>query len=662
MSKKFFPYVRACLLLAVCVSLSFLAACEKRQTGPEEVPVLVASPSTIQVGEVTTFTVKSGDRDVTAEAVITEVSSGVTVRNASWVAQTSGSYTFEAVWHEMTSKRISVTVLDAEPIEEECELTFAPQDVASEIGVFAYDTGAEVLDESARPNFLFNQKVSAVGAYEPVMLWPDESETHLSFMAYAPYATGENRIMITTDENTSGAPMLKYTLSPTDSHRDILLATAMDRMRDKEPVALKFHSLMSKIGFKIKGQGETVTKIAVRGIQVEGEIALNTVLSKEEISPWKLNAEHSMDEYELILTDPDGVVATGEMTNVTAEAGYLYIFPQNIFYTARIVVTVDGKELGFPFDGLAQFRAGEEYLIEIDIPGDKPLDYTDNAMASFLLAPTDVASADNVSYADATAECEAAGYRLPTYNEGLQILFFMNGIEGHNYRGATYWTSTMSREAGVGDGNAMGYNIVPWLATYMPIEGVTAGRCVRSAPQGKHYPYVDTSDPEGPIIVCRDADGGVSPSAWQDFYGAEMAVFHEFWETTPDHDYQSGYDRLSPKMQVANFDAAEGEIPFADWVCPEGWRKPTMQELAFIYSVGGAEKASYGADNVPAVDTPLYSVEGFTPFKPAHYWAASMSAGRGGRNPSSWSFAITGRNGLGNSVNGSYVRCVRDVE
>lgn len=44
-------------------------------------------------------------------------------------------------------------------------------------------------------------------------------------------------------------------------------------------------------------------------------------------------------------------------------------------------------------------------------------------MASFLLAPTDVASADNVSYADATAECEAAGYRLPTYNEGLQILF-----------------------------------------------------------------------------------------------------------------------------------------------------------------------------------------------------------------------------------------------
>lgn len=86
-------------------------------------------------------------------------------------------------------------------------------------------------------------------------------------------------------------------------------------------------------------------------------------------------------------------------------------------------MTVDGKELGFPFDGLAQFRAGEEYLIEIDIPGDKPLDYTDNAMASFLLAPTDVASADNVSYADATAECEAAGYRLPTYNEGLQILF-----------------------------------------------------------------------------------------------------------------------------------------------------------------------------------------------------------------------------------------------
>lgn len=60
---------------------------------------------------------------------------------------------------------------------------------------------------------------------------------------------------------------------------------------------------------------------------------------------------------------------------------------------------------------------GQEYTIDLVIPGSKPLDYTDNAMPAFLLAPVDAA--------DAKSACEASGYRLPTYNEGLMILFHM---------------------------------------------------------------------------------------------------------------------------------------------------------------------------------------------------------------------------------------------
>lgn len=140
----------------------------------------------------------------------------------------------------------------------------------------------------------------------------------------------------------------------------------------------------------------------------------------------------STTEYELKLKCDAGqeyATASETMTDVTAEGGHLYLIPQNITYNARIVVTVDGTKLGFPFEDLFQLLPGQEYTIDLVIPGSKPLDYTDNAMPAFLLAPVDAAEAANVSWADAKSACEASGYRLPTYNEGLMILFYMNGME-----------------------------------------------------------------------------------------------------------------------------------------------------------------------------------------------------------------------------------------
>lgn len=454
--------------------------------------------------------------------------------------------------------------------------------------------------------------------------------------------------------------------SATDCHTDICLATPVLDIRNRqEAVGLEFRSVMSKIGFRIKGQGNKVSNIAVRGIQWQGEIALNA--DDQGSMTWTQVLDFSTTEYQAKLNYDEGhdyVTATETMTDVTAKDGYLYLIPQNITYNARIVVTVDGDKLGFPFVDMAQILPGKEYIIDLEIPGNKLLDYTDNAMPAFLLAPTDAAEAANIDWNDAKAACEASGYRLPTYNEGLMTLFYMNGIEGNNLRFASYWTSTTSLEDPTGE-SAMGYNIMPWMGLYMPKAGITAARCVKDVPEGgKKYPYVDSTLPDGPVIVSRDNDGGVIPSAFNVLYDAERPVFHENWTTTPDHDGNTDADRISRKLQVANTDATAGKVVWSGFSCPEGWRKPTMMEMALIFTMGGAPESSYGADNAPVTETPLYKVEGFTPLNADYYWVASMSAGRGGRNPATWSFGPTPRSGLGTIAgpDANYVRCVRDIE
>lgn len=252
-------------------------------------------------------------------------------------------------------------------------------------------------------------------------------------------------------------------------------------------------------------------------------------------------------------------------------------------------------------------------------------------MPSFLLAPADAAEAANASWTDAKNACETSGYRLPTYNEGLLILFYMNGIEENNFRFASYWTSSTSQEDSTGE-NAMGYNILPWMGLYMPKAGITAARCVEDSPAGtaKKYPYVDTSRPEGPVIVSRDSDGGVIPSAYNPAFAAELNVFHDNWTTAPDHDCGTDADRIPRKLQIANADATAGKVTWNGFSCPEGWRKPTMMEMALLFTMGVAAETSYGADNMPVTDTPLYEVNGFTPLNAAPYWVASMTSGRGG--------------------------------
>lgn len=563
---------------------------------------------------------------------------------------------------------------DPEPGDpEEYAVKFSPSftgsAAGSQIGIFAFETGSRPWNDAATPNFMCHQLLENVNGewtYDPVKYWPEESTDNLSFFAYAPYAAAGSGLSL-SDASHPGAPVLKYEIpSAEECHTDICIAAPQLNLTSREePVAMEFRSVMSKIGFRIKGQGEKVSGIAVRGVQWQGQIALDT--EDQGTMTWTTTSDFSTTEYELKLKCDEGqeyVTAAETLTDVTAEDGYIYLIPQNITYNARIVVTVDGAKLGFPFEDIFQLQPGKEYIIDLLIPGAKPLDYTDNAMPAFLLASVDAAEAANVSWADAKNACGASGYRLPTYNEGLMILFYMNGIEKNNFRFASYWTSTTSLEDLTGE-NAMGYNIMPWMGLYMPKVGITAARCVKDAPgAGKKYPYVDTSRPEGPVIVSRDADGGVIPSAYNSAFGTELQVFHDNWTTTPDHDWGTDADKISRKLQVANADATAGKVVWSGFACPKGWRKPTMMEMTLIFTMGGAVQTSYGADNAPVTETPLYGVDGFTPLNADYYWVASMTSSRAGRTPSTWSFAATPRNGSGTIAgpDANYVRCVRDVE
>ena len=101
-------------------------------------------------------------------------------------------------------------------------------------GVFAYYTASEKFDNNAKPNFMYNEKVTsadngATWSYAPVKYWPNEygnaaiSEDvdYVTFFAYAPWtnfepttgdvtADKEKNIISVNKNNATGDPIIKY--------------------------------------------------------------------------------------------------------------------------------------------------------------------------------------------------------------------------------------------------------------------------------------------------------------------------------------------------------------------------------------------------------------------------------------------------------------------
>lgn len=103
-------------------------------------------------------------------------------------------------------------------------------------GVFGYYTDGELFSDFAKPNFMYNEKVSKVSGdvwtYEPVKYWPNEfglsavsdELDRVSFFAYGPYVevtpgtgvvTGDHTsgIIGMTQNTVTGDPYVKYAVS-----------------------------------------------------------------------------------------------------------------------------------------------------------------------------------------------------------------------------------------------------------------------------------------------------------------------------------------------------------------------------------------------------------------------------------------------------------------
>jgi hypothetical protein len=104
-------------------------------------------------------------------------------------------------------------------------------------GVMAYYTGEDLYNDSCKPDFMYNEKVTwddnnRVWSYSPIKYWPNqhgesassEAKDHLTFFAYAPYvavqpSTGvvttaqESGITALSRNGASGVPMVRYVAS-----------------------------------------------------------------------------------------------------------------------------------------------------------------------------------------------------------------------------------------------------------------------------------------------------------------------------------------------------------------------------------------------------------------------------------------------------------------
>lgn len=106
--KWHFNFFRFAVVCAVFVALAGFMACSDDDSESGSELVLSASTSSLAGGGSVTFTVAFEDRDVTAEAVITNVTSGSEVRDATWTTDEKGTYEFQATYDGKTSNVVSV--------------------------------------------------------------------------------------------------------------------------------------------------------------------------------------------------------------------------------------------------------------------------------------------------------------------------------------------------------------------------------------------------------------------------------------------------------------------------------------------------------------------------------------------------------------------------
>lgn len=224
------------------------------------------------------------------------------------------------------------------------------------LGVFAFYTGTQDWSLSSTPNYIYNRMVNrqminniwSDWFYTPVMYWPRVGEK-LSFFAYAPFATKENGIVVSS-QTKQGVPTLTYEVSEIIRSQIDLLYTmplwnqTKDHYLDSR-VKLNFKHALTKVLFRAKiqegrepasGQFIKVNSVSVTQIKAKGQFAYPS--SQGEAAKWKLSTRPIKNfklERGQELKDE---VLTQASVNITSADGQLNLLPQKISADAKLIV------------------------------------------------------------------------------------------------------------------------------------------------------------------------------------------------------------------------------------------------------------------------------------------------------------------------------------
>lgn len=216
------------------------------------------------------------------------------------------------------------------------------------MGVYCSYNGTTQFDpRKDAPGYMTNTRIGRPGKttawdYEnasDIRYWANEG--YHSFFAYAPYASAVNGISVNGDGSTAGVPTLTYTVPTTCAGQPDLMVAMPVLNQTKAasgaaPVTFLMKHALTCIGFSVRGSGETITSIRVKGILVTGTLAMDGSAIR-----WTDLGAPATSEYEIGLIPGATAPAGNDYTRVTAGDGYLMMIPQTLQPGAELIVETD---------------------------------------------------------------------------------------------------------------------------------------------------------------------------------------------------------------------------------------------------------------------------------------------------------------------------------
>ena len=165
---------------------------------------------------------------------------------------------------------------------------FATAGELKNVGVFAYFTHGKFNENTAIPNFMYNQLVEkqqdeGTWSYSPVKFWSDNSTTDkISFFAYAPHnATG----VTPSNAIQKGYPSFTYTTPTAEADQVDLLAATPIINQNGGSVDFKMQHALTKVVFNVKSNdditGKVITAFSITGAK-SGTLAFHVPANDDD--------------------------------------------------------------------------------------------------------------------------------------------------------------------------------------------------------------------------------------------------------------------------------------------------------------------------------------------------------------------------------------------